>query len=138
MDARLARDKHDIEVKEMKRLEDEKAKEEHLERQRIKVKATQAARKKAEQERRKAERHQAKLRAEEDAKRAKAAKEAKLKEMGLENKLDEEKLKNAKADARVKTEKDARKAAEMEAKQANIELERLRKQQKQDKKQMAK
>lgn len=48
MDARLARDKHDLEVKELKRLETEKAKEEHLERQRIKVKSTQAARKKAE------------------------------------------------------------------------------------------
>jgi len=59
------------------------------------VKATQAARKKAEQERKKAERHQAMERAKEDARRAKAAKQAKLRQMGLQDKLDSEKLETA-------------------------------------------
>lgn len=127
MEARLARDEHDREVKELQRLEDSKAETEHLERQRIKVKATQAARKKAEEERKKAERHQARERAVEDARRAKAAKEAKLREMGLQNKLDEERLRTAKANAKAKSETDARRSAEHMAKKSEAEIDRLRK-----------
>ena len=76
MDARLARDEHDREAKELERMEAEKTETEHLERQRAKVRATQEARRKAEQERKKAERHQAMERAKEDTRRKKAAKEA--------------------------------------------------------------
>jgi colicin import membrane protein len=104
MDARLARDEHDREVKELERLEASKAESEHLERQRIKVRSTQEARKQAEQERKKAERLQARERAAEDARRKKAAKEAKLKQMGIQDKLDEERLRTAKANAKATSE----------------------------------